>query len=86
MTTTPRPISDLDVSALAVEAGAHLIDLQAHPVPPGATVKERHDWYAAAFRDLAACNPDACDHEADYAEWAAALAAQPTYFRPKETP
>jgi len=67
-TVPPRP-ADADVTLTVVEAAAHLSWLQAHPVPADAPLKDRHDWMAAAFRDLAACHPEACATAADYPDF-----------------
>lgn len=38
-----------------------------------------------AFAALACACPTACSCDADYPQFVAALAAQPTYYRPQET-
>lgn len=74
-----RPIAAVDVPLPVVEAAAHLSWLQAHPVPADAPLKDQHDWTAAAFRDLAACHPEACASAADYPDWI------PPHCTPEET-
>jgi hypothetical protein len=80
-------MTDVDVPLPVVEARVHLSWLQAHPVPADAPLKARHDWLAAAFRDLAACHPEACTCDADIPGWAEHIAALEAANRrtPEET-
>ncbi|MFK0179017.1 hypothetical protein ACIQVR_23980 [Streptomyces xanthochromogenes] len=76
MATPTNPIERLDVPELVVEAQVHLSGLLAHPVPEAAPLKERHDWFASVFRDLAVIHPEACSTVADYPDWFAAMDAR----------
>lgn len=76
MTTPTNPIERLDVPKVVVEAQVHLQGALAHPVTEAAPLKERHDWFASVFRDLATAHPEACSSCADYPEWSAAMDAR----------
>ncbi|MBD0743493.1 hypothetical protein [Streptomyces sp. CBMA152] len=69
MTPPTNPIARLDAPLVVVEAEAHLLGLLAHPVAESAPLKERHDWFASVFRDLATAHPEACSCDADYPDW-----------------
>jgi hypothetical protein len=85
MTTTPRPIRDLDVPLTTVQqivarqrACQTLADAAAHTHSPS-------DRIAYALDTWLLSHPDgACSTNDDYPAWAATLAAQPTYYRPLE--
>ncbi|KOG33336.1 hypothetical protein [Streptomyces resistomycificus] len=77
MTAPSRPIADLDVPLSTLKQRIADLVEQSHQLDPLDT----------AFADLAcACPAEACGCDQDYPDWAAALAAQPTYYRPQETP
>jgi hypothetical protein len=84
MTTTPRPISDLDVPLPTVQQLVArqrncqtLADAAAHTHSPSDRIAYAHDAWLLS-------HPDACACTDDYPAWAAALAARPTYYRPLE--
>ncbi|MER5694867.1 hypothetical protein ACWDBO_31155 [Streptomyces mirabilis] len=85
MTTTPRPIRDLDVPLETVQALVArqnacqtLADAAAHTHSPSDRIAYAHDAWLLGHPD------GACATDADYPAWAANLAAQPTYHRPLE--
>ena len=85
MTTTPRPIRDLDVPLATVQQIVArqrncqtLADAAAHTHSPSDRIAYAHDAWLLSHPD------GACATDADYPAWATALAAQPTYYRPLE--
>ncbi|MEU0818865.1 hypothetical protein [Streptomyces mirabilis] len=85
MTTTPRPIRDLDVPLETVQALVArqnacqtLADAAAHTHSPSDRIAYAHDAWLLGHPD------GACSSDADYPVWAADLAAKPTYYRPLE--
>jgi hypothetical protein len=60
MTTTPRPISDLDVSSSVVEADARLNSLLATPPLGHVKALQPAAWYEQVFDLLACAHPENC--------------------------
>ena len=74
MTAPIRPIAALDVPLPVVQARIADLREQAHQLDPA----------DRAFAALACACPTACSCDGDYPQWAAALAAAPTYYHRQE--
>ncbi|MEU9470497.1 hypothetical protein AB0D78_28535 [Streptomyces avermitilis] len=60
MTTTPRPIADLDTPLPVVEADTRLQALLAKPPAGHGKNLQPADWYEAVFDLLACTHPESC--------------------------
>jgi hypothetical protein len=60
MTTTPRPIRDLDVRSAVVEADARLNSLLAAPPLGHVKTPQPNAWYEQVFDLLACAHPENC--------------------------
>ena len=82
MTAPSRPWSDMDVSLPVVEAQVAAVrTLDAALV----RTKSPSDRLAFALDEWLVCHPEApVSTDATYPQWAAALAAAPTYYRRQE--
>ena len=81
ITRADRPAAELaaDIKAIVARQRAcqTLADAAAHTHSPSDRIAYAHDAWLLS-------HPDACACTDDYPAWAAALAAQPTYYRPLE--
>ena len=75
MTAPTKPMAAVDVPLPVLEARIADLREQSHHLDPA----------DGAFAALACACPDGCSCDADFPAWSAALAAQPTYYRPQET-
>jgi hypothetical protein len=81
ITRADRPAAELAADMQALVARQRncqtLADAAAHTHSPSDRIAYAHDAWLLS-------HPDACACTDDYPAWAAALAAQPTYYRPLE--